>query len=107
MEIVTSSVSVEIPNFRKDFDWYYTYAEIETKKFIFDVLDSGKTFVDIGADVGTHTIIAGFTKAKVYAIEANNSNFEMLQKNVKVLKLLLAIHLILNKLNTGLVLEIF
>ena len=47
----------------------------------------GDIVVDIGANIGRYTIIGSKrvgTKGKVFAIEANPSNFEMLNRNIKL-----------------------
>ena len=66
--------------------WYYPFAELQTKRFIDLALDSSKSFVDLGANIGTHTIVAKKKTSKILSIEADKTNFALLKKNLSDLK---------------------
>ena len=53
-----------------------------------------KVIVDAGANIGTSSIFFAkkFPNAKIYAIEPEQSNFELLEKNIKPYPNILAIH---------------
>jgi FkbM family methyltransferase len=45
-------------------------------------LDSSKSFIDIGANIGTHTIVAEKRGCSILSIEADKTNFALLKKNL-------------------------
>ena len=65
---------------------YGTYEELEAK-IMEEKIESGNLVVDIGANIGLHTLtmarIVGNT-GQVFALEPDPSNFEILKKNVKI-----------------------
>ena len=65
---------------------YGTYEELEAK-IMEEKIETGNIVVDIGANIGLHTLnmarIVGNT-GQVFAFEPDPSNFEILKKNVKI-----------------------
>ena len=65
---------------------YGTYEELESK-IMEEKIEMGNIVVDVGANIGLHTLnmarIVGNT-GQVFAFEPNPSNFEILKKNVKI-----------------------
>ena len=66
-------------------DWYCGLREYEDMSFVLHVLQPGDLFVDIGANTGSYSILAGSCKdVNVIAFEPIPSTFFWLQKNIKV-----------------------
>lgn len=71
------------------------YYELETVNFIKAKLPTGGVFVDVGANIGVHSLIASKIASRVIAIEPNPKTSKRLErnislnkiKNIKVLKL--------------------
>jgi len=65
---------------------YGTYEELESK-IMEEKIEMGNIVVDVGANIGLHTLnmarIVGKT-GQVFAFEPDPSNFEILKKNVKI-----------------------
>ncbi len=65
---------------------YGTYEELESK-IMEEKIEMGNIVVDVGANIGLHTLnmarIVGNT-GQVFAFEPDPSNFEILEKNVKI-----------------------
>ena len=65
---------------------YGTYEELQSK-IIEEKIEMGNIVVDVGANIGLHTLnmarIVGNT-GQVFAFEPDPSNFEILKKNVKI-----------------------
>ena len=57
----------------------YCQAEIELLK---SLSNKSTWFVDIGANIGTHTIPLSYSVERVLAFEPDNANFDLLSKNV-------------------------
>jgi len=69
-------------------NWYCGLHEYEDMGFVLHVLQPGDLFVDVGANIGSYSILAGACKGvKVIAIEPVPEPFLWLQKNIKVNKL--------------------
>ena len=62
--------------------WYCGLYEFEEMSFLFDHLKNDDLFVDIGANIGSYSILAASKGAKVIAIEPIPSTFEILKKNI-------------------------
>jgi FkbM family methyltransferase len=62
--------------------WYCGLYEFEEMSFLCDNLQCGDLFVDVGANVGSYSILAASKGAKVIAIEPIPSTFEILKKNI-------------------------
>jgi FkbM family methyltransferase len=64
-------------------NWYCGLLEASEMAFVLHLLRPGERFVDVGANVGSYTILAaGAAKAEVVAVEPIPSTFESLQRNV-------------------------
>jgi FkbM family methyltransferase len=70
------------PFARDEFNWYYPFAELETKFFISNFLTEQKSFIDVGANIGTLTFIAAKKTHRILSIEADEFNFSILDKNL-------------------------
>jgi FkbM family methyltransferase len=62
--------------------WYCGLYEFEEMSFLSDHLKYGDLFVDIGANIGSYSILAASKGAQVIAIEPIPSTFEILKKNI-------------------------
>jgi FkbM family methyltransferase len=63
--------------------WYFRLSDYEEMKFILDFLRKDDLFVDVGANIGTFTLLAsGITKAQTIAIEPNLEAHDWLKKNI-------------------------
>ena len=66
-------------------DWYCGLREYEDMGFLLHMLQPGDLFVDVGANIGSYSILAGSCEGvNVLAIEPIPSAFLRLQKNIKV-----------------------
>jgi predicted RNA methylase len=72
-----------ITAFRSEFAYYYPFAELMTKTFIFDFLDDTRTFIDVGANIGTHSIVAARNARRVISIEGDVHNNSLLKVNTQ------------------------
>jgi FkbM family methyltransferase len=63
-------------------NWYCGLHELQEMAFLLHVLRSGEHFVDVGANVGSYTVLAGVVGAKVTAVEPIPSTFRQLADNV-------------------------
>lgn len=61
----------------------YAY-EWNVKKFVYKHLDNYDVFLDIGANIGTYSIIPALQNLRVYSWEPVVSNFEALSKNIEL-----------------------
>lgn len=69
-------------------NWYCGLQEYEDMGFVLHVLQPGDLFVDIGANIGSYTVLAGSCEGvNVVAFEPVSSTFSWLQKNIQVNKL--------------------
>jgi FkbM family methyltransferase len=75
-----------ISAFRSEFAYYYPFAELMTKTFIFDFLDDTRTFIDVGANIGTHSIVAARNARRVISIEGDVHNNSLLKENTQLIK---------------------
>jgi len=67
------------------FNCYVGLADFEEMSFLLHFLRENDFFVDIGANIGTYTILASaIKKAKTLSIEPVKSTFSCLQKNIKI-----------------------
>jgi FkbM family methyltransferase len=57
-----------------------------TKTFIFDFLDDTRTFIDVGANIGTHSIVAARNARRVISIEGDVHNNSLLKENTQLIK---------------------
>lgn len=65
--------------------YYFGLSEYEDMRFTLDFLKKDDIFVDIGANVGTFSLLAsGVCEAKTLAIEPIFSTFEWLEKNIQL-----------------------
>lgn len=63
---------------------YYSHSDLEIFKRI---LKPGSTFVDVGANIGWHSIVAGHmvgSEGRVISFEPCEANFNLLQKNIEL-----------------------
>src|SRR6056300_1499170 len=69
------------PTIGRSLDLYgeYCQAEIELLK---SLSNKDTWFVDIGANIGTHAIPLSYNVARVLAFEPDDTNFDLLSKNV-------------------------
>lgn len=66
-------------------DWYCGLREYEDMSFILHVLKSGDLFIDVGANIGSYSILAGTCKnVEIIAFEPAPKTFFWLQKNIKI-----------------------
>ena len=63
-------------------NWYCGLAEYEDMSFVLDMLNSGELFVDVGANIGSYSILAATKGARVIAIEPVPSTFKVLKQNI-------------------------
>jgi FkbM family methyltransferase len=64
--------------------WYCGLYEFEEMSFLSHFLKKDDLFVDIGANIGSYSILAASMGAKVIAIEPIPSTYETLKKNVSL-----------------------
>lgn len=63
-----------------------TWEPVETRWFV-DSLRAGNTVIDVGANIGYYTVIAGKIvgeEGRVYAFEPDPTSFELLERNVRL-----------------------
>src|SRR6056300_75117 len=74
-------VYTDDPTIGRSIDLYgeYCQAEIELLK---SLSNKSTWFVDIGANIGTHTIPLSYSVERVLAFEPDDANFDLLSKNV-------------------------
>jgi FkbM family methyltransferase len=66
-------------------EWYCGLREYEDMGFLLHVLQPGDLFVDVGANIGSYSILAGSCQGvNVLAFEPIPSTFYWLQKNIKI-----------------------
>jgi len=63
-------------------NWYCGLDEYEDMSFVLDMLNSGELFVDVGANIGSYSILAATKDAEVIAIEPIPSTFKALKQNI-------------------------
>lgn len=64
-------------------NWYCGLHEYEEMSFVSDILEPGDLFIDVGANIGSYSILAaGVVGAQVLAIEPVPSAFKALSRNV-------------------------
>jgi FkbM family methyltransferase len=63
-------------------NWYCGLDEYEDMSFVLDMLNSGELFVDVGANIGSYSILAATKGAEVIAIEPIPSTFKALNQNI-------------------------
>lgn len=69
-------------------NWYCGLHEIEEMAFVLHVLRPGEHFLDVGANIGSYTVLAAAgAKARVTAVEPIPETFEKLQLNVALNRL--------------------
>ena len=69
-------------------NWYCGLQEYEDMAFVLHVLKPGDLFVDIGANIGSYSVLAGSCEGvNVVAFEPVSTSFSWLQKNIQVNKL--------------------
>jgi FkbM family methyltransferase len=67
--------------------YYQGFAEPETEDYLARFLQPGMVFFDVGAHVGTYTLLAARavgTQGEVHAFEPNPAVFSLLEKNVRI-----------------------
>jgi len=63
---------------------FYTNLEPQTKQYYCDTIQKDWNVVDVGANIGMFALLFGkLTTGKVWAIEASEPNFDMLQQNIE------------------------
>jgi len=72
-----------------DFNVYLNpyYPECDVVSFVFDVLQEGDVFIDVGAHGGLYTLLSGKiigSEGRAIAIEPNPDNLKFLRQNVKL-----------------------
>lgn len=60
--------------------------EAKVKDFLMQHFKAGRTFVDVGANVGGYSVRAAAFDMKVYAFEPNPHNLKLLQRNIEINK---------------------
>ena len=66
-------------------DWYCGLREYEEMGFLLHVLQPGDLFVDVGANIGSYSILAGSCDGvNVLAFEPAPSTFSWLEKNISI-----------------------
>ena len=66
-------------------DWYCGLREYEEMGFLLHVLQPGDLFVDVGANIGSYSILAGSCEGvNVLAFEPVPSTFSWLEKNISI-----------------------
>ena len=66
-------------------NWYCGLQEYEDMSFVLHSLRPGDLFVDVGANIGSYSILAGACEGvKVIAFEPVPQTFSWLQKNIKI-----------------------
>ena len=76
---------VRFPDILQTYLYFFGIWEPVISKYLFDRLGEGDIFIDVGANVGYHTLLASGlvgAKGKVFAIEASGSTYAKLQKNL-------------------------
>lgn len=64
-------------------NWYCGLHEVDEMAFVLHLLRAGEHFVDVGANVGSYTVLAGgAAKARVTAVEPIPATFAHLRRNV-------------------------
>ena len=63
-------------------NWYCGLHEYEDMSFVLDVLQPGDLFVDVGANIGSYSILAGGVGAHVLAFEPIPQSFKVLEQNI-------------------------
>ncbi len=64
--------------------------ELEASKIMLDFIEPGDQILEIGANVGYYVLLESYAlkqQGKIYAIEPDPDNFELLKKNIEVNKL--------------------
>ena len=62
--------------------YYYGYYERELTKFIEESIRPGDVMVDVGANIGTFSLLAASLGATCYAFEASPDNCAVLRRNI-------------------------
>jgi FkbM family methyltransferase len=73
------------PDILQTYLYFFGVWEPVISKYLFDRLGDGDIFIDIGANVGYHTLLASSrvgANGKVFAIEAASSTYAKLQQNL-------------------------
>jgi len=66
-------------------NWYCGLHEYEDMGFVLHILQPGDLFIDVGANIGSYSILAGACEGvKVIAFEPIPQAFSWLQKNIKI-----------------------
>ena len=73
-----------LPDFIQTYLYLFGVWEPDITAFIDRRLETGRVFVDVGANIGYHTLLAARHGARVVAVEASPRIFAMLQENVRV-----------------------
>ncbi len=75
---------ISLPYSYKKFDWYYPYAEMQSKKWVVDNVKKNWTIIDVGANIGYYSLLfAKLAKqGTIHAIEPTTS-YNLLQKNIE------------------------
>lgn len=63
-------------------DYYRGLHEFEDMAFVLHALRSGDLFVDVGANIGSYSILAASTGASVIAFEPVPATFQRLERNI-------------------------
>ncbi len=71
-----------LPDFIQTYLYLFGVWEPDITAFIDRRLEAGRTFVDVGANIGYHTLLAADKGARVVAIEASPRIFRTLAQNV-------------------------
>ena len=61
----------------------YDSGEVETFEYLRDRLNSGDTFLNVGANIGFYAMLGAYKGAQTYAFEPFPKTFEILKKNAK------------------------
>ena len=65
-------------------NWYCGLHEFHEMAFVLHFLRKNDTFIDVGANVGSYTILAAVTGSNVISIEPIPSTFNYLKNNVSI-----------------------
>ena len=69
--------------------WKYSLLEATETRLIYNTIKEGMTIIDIGANIGYHTLMMGKRVKRsgvVYAFEPEESNYRLLEKNIQMNK---------------------
>lgn len=79
-----SRLPCRLPDFIQTYLYLFGVWEPDITAFIERRLEGGRTFIDVGANIGYHTLLAASRGARVVAVEASPRIFATLRENARV-----------------------